>query len=85
MDADQWRELVCNPPFIWECEVALAVIQCESSGNPAARNGPYVGLFAVDSVLHRWTVEQLEDPEINVAAAAELWERRGWQPWPSCP
>jgi hypothetical protein len=60
-------------------------MMCESGGNPAARNGPYVGLFQVDSVLHRWTVEELLVPELNIAAGYELYQQRGWQPWPGCP
>jgi hypothetical protein len=61
-------------------------MMCESDGNPLSYNpvGPYVGLFQV-WLGHRWTRAQLEDPEINVAAAYELYQRSGWQPWPSCP
>lgn len=58
---------------------------CESSGNANARKGPYVGLFQIDSVLHRWTVAELQNPEINVAAAYEKWQQNGWAPWPRCP
>lgn len=81
--ADQWQALVSQ--YDWSVQRALAVIRCESSGDPlAASNWPYVGLFQIDVNLHRWTYEQLIDPAINVAAAYELWSRRGWQPWPVC-
>ena len=81
---DQWRGLVCSAPFTWPCGWALAVIQCESSGNPNAYNPlGFVGLFQV-SLIHRWSRAQLEDPELNVRAAHELY-LRGGMPWPSCP
>jgi uncharacterized protein YabE (DUF348 family) len=42
----QWRDMVCT--YDWDCDWALAVIACESGGNPEAYNPQgYVGLFQV--------------------------------------
>ncbi len=81
---EEWRALVSRPEFTWDPAWALAVIACESSGNPEAYNPlGYVGLFQV-SLIHRWSVEQLLDPELNTRAAHELY-LRGGNPWPNCP
>jgi len=85
--ASAWRSLVAQYP--WPVDWALATIACESSGYPRAYNpaGPYVGLFGIwasEGGGHRWTTEELMDPELNVAAAHELWTRHGPAPWPSC-
>jgi hypothetical protein len=71
--------------YPWNAERAYQIMMCESSGDPLAYNpAGHVGLFQV-ALIHRWTRAELENPEINVAAAFELYEGRGWQPWPSCP
>jgi soluble lytic murein transglycosylase-like protein len=81
--AFDWRTLL--GAYGWDSERAYAIMMCESSGNPLAHNSAgHVGLFQV-SPIHRWTRAELENPEINVAAAYELYQRNGWQPWPNCP
>jgi len=80
---DEWRAFIKG--YDWDTQKAEAIVWCESSGNPLAYNpAGHVGLFQV-SLIHRWTYDELIQPEINVAAAYELYQRRGWQPWPSCP
>ena len=79
---DHWREIIDQ--YDWDAEVAERVMMCESKGDAAAVNGRYVGLFQIDSVLHRWSEGELMVPEVNIAAAYELYQRRGWQPWPEC-
>jgi uncharacterized protein YabE (DUF348 family) len=75
-----WAGLVCS--YSWDCDWALAVIQCESAGNPSAYNSAgYVGLFQI------WEGHgsNLEDPATNVAAAYSLFLSGGRSPWPNCP
>ena len=75
-----WSDLVCA--YGWDCNWALAVIQCESSGNPDAYNpAGYVGLFQV------WEGHgpNLRDPATNVAAAYSLYLSGGSSHWPNCP
>lgn len=80
---EQWRGLVCNAPFTWDCGWALAVIDCESSGHADAVNpaGPFVGLF---QVLNGTT-----DPYQNAVDAHikyHAWQRgEVGPPWPNCP
>jgi resuscitation-promoting factor RpfB len=60
-------------PLTW-----LPIIRCESSGRPDAVNpaGPYIGLAQIeDGPL---------DPRANLQRAAEMYRRRGPQPWPIC-
>ena len=79
-----WRSLVCSLPFTWPCEWAIAVIMCESSGNPNAYNpaGPYIGLF---QVLNGPTDPYLNTVEAHIQFVE--WARgvRTVSPWPNCP
>ena len=75
-----WRDLVCS--YDWDCDWALAVVQCESGGNPKAYNSSgYVGLFQI------WQGhgDNLTDPATNVAAAYSLYVSGGPGNWPNCP
>ncbi|MCH8007337.1 MAG: DUF348 domain-containing protein [Chloroflexi bacterium] len=75
-----WSDLVCS--YGWDCNWALAVIQCESGGNSAAYNpAGYVGLFQI------WEGHgaNLRDPATNIAAAYSLYRSGGRSNWPNCP
>lgn len=75
-----WADLVCS--YDWDCSWALAVIACESGGNPDAYNpGGYVGLFQI------WEGHgaDLRDPATNIAAAYSLYLSGGAGNWPNCP
>jgi len=75
-----WSDIVCS--YGWDCEWALAVIQCESGGNANAYNGAgYVGLFQI------WEGHgaNLTDPATNIAAAYSLYLSGGAGNWPNCP
>lgn len=76
-----WGELVCS--YGWDCAWALAVISCESGGNPSAYNpvGPYVGLFQIWEGFGG----NLWDPAVNIAAAYSLYQTGGASHWPNCP
>ncbi|GIV00823.1 MAG: hypothetical protein KatS3mg014_2438 [Actinomycetota bacterium] len=66
-----WEHLVARHP--WDVATACRILWCESRGDPAARNGRHVGLFQI--------ADGPADPAGNVALAASMWSRRGWQPW----
>ena len=75
-----WSDLVCS--YSWDCDWALAVIQCESAGNASAYNPTgYVGLFQI------WEGHGagLRDPATNIAAAYSLYLSGGRSRWPNCP
>jgi uncharacterized protein YabE (DUF348 family) len=76
----EWHDLVCS--YNWDCSWAMAVIMCESSGNPNAYNPQgYVGLFQI------WEGygANLRDPTTNIAAAYSLYVSGGTGNWPNCP
>ncbi len=78
--ASAWSDLVCS--YSWDCDWALAVIQCESAGNASAYNpAGYVGLFQI------WEGHgaDLRDPATNIAAAYSLYLSGGRARWPNCP
>jgi HAMP domain-containing protein len=66
-----WLDVVDDHP--WDVSVACRILWCESRGDPNARNGRHVGLFQI--------ADGPADPAANVALAASMWSRRGWQPW----
>jgi hypothetical protein len=66
-----WLDLVDDHP--WDVATACRILWCESRGDPNARNGRHVGLFQI--------ADGPADPAANVALAASMWSRRGWQPW----
>ena len=80
VQGQDWRTLVCS--YNWNCTWAMAVIACESGGNPNAYNpaGPYVGLFQVLNPSG-----SLFEPAANIAAAYSKYLRQGPGAWPSCP
>lgn len=87
-DVEQWRPLVAGqfPPE--QVENALCAIRSESGGEPRVPNlqgSNARGLFQI-----MWTIwgdefgfseTDFYVPELNVYAAARIWERSGWQPW----
>jgi uncharacterized protein YabE (DUF348 family) len=76
-----WRDIVCT--YGWDCGWAMAVIMCESGGNPNAYNpaGPYIGLFQI----YGGHGSNLQDPATNIAAAYSLYLSGGRGNWPNCP
>lgn len=77
-----WSGLICS--YSWPCGTALAIMWCESSGNPAARNGRYLGLFQVGDFhfgTYGYDLALWSDPATNVAIAYRLWRDSGWGPW----
>jgi len=79
----QWEPLVCAYP--WPCSEALAVIQCESSGDPNAENGGSLGLMQIHYASHWDKVDgpaALYDPATNIAVGYQLYADYGsWYHW----
>lgn len=89
---ERWRLLVDRYfTGAGETEHALAIIRCESVGDPDAFNpaGPVSGLFqhrdiywAARSAAAGWAGASIFDPEANIAVAAWLvHEGGGWRHW----
>ena len=87
------RALACAPQYAWDCGAALAVIACESGGNPAAYNPS--GSYGLMQIQAYWHLDKLEavtgsrdpallfDAELNLVVADIIYRDSGWLPW-SC-
>jgi len=85
--AEEYRPLIAGQ-FPWDqVDNALCVVVAESGANPNARNrnSSASGLFQIMASVWAdhfgFTWEDLYVPELNVYAAARIWEQSGWQPW----
>jgi hypothetical protein len=84
---EQWRTLVATQFPAEQVDNALCVINSESGGNSNAANprSSAKGLFQIMASVWTpyfgWEYEDLYVPELNVWAAARIWEKSGWQPW----
>lgn len=76
---ERWRDLVSQYP--WPVDAMLAIMNCESHGNPDAVGGPN------NDGLYDYGLFQLHgdpkglDPYYNVAVAYQKYQARGFQPW----
>lgn len=69
-DVERWRPLVASIFPAWAVSSALAIIQCESEGNPNATGAQGErGLFQIHP---RWHPDSTYDPEGNVRAAYRI-------------
>ncbi len=80
-DAAAW---ICQPQYLWPCEVALGVAWCESRHDPTEWNpSGATGLFQI--MLPLWSDlmhgRDPYDPYVNTQGAYELWLEQGWAPW----
>ena len=86
-DAEQWRALVATQFPADQVNSALCVIVSESGSNPSAKNahsnarGLFQIMTSVWADYFGWTNEDFYNPELNVYAAARIWEMSGWVPW----
>lgn len=76
--------------YDWDWEIALKIMQCESSFNPKAvgdKNTPHhsFGLMQVRNLPERnLNVEDLLDPIKNIEIAYEIYKSQNWQAWKNC-
>jgi hypothetical protein len=89
VSVEQWRSLVASIWPVDQVDNVLAVMNCESGGNPYAHNtngedsrgllqinvgpGAHTDMASLD----------LFDPATNLRAAFQIWQASGWSPW-SC-
>lgn len=75
---EQWRPLIAAHFPADAVNRAVAICNCESRGNPAARNprSSATGLFQI--------LRGSTDPVANVTQAAAMYRTRGWKPWAAC-
>ena len=88
--AEQWRLLVEKYFQPKDVQTAMTVLQCESGGNPDAKNrhSSASGLFqhlgrywTERSAKAGWGGADIFDPEANIAVAAWLKSVTGWGSW----
>ena len=84
------RALLCRADRPWPCAEAVAVVGCESGGDPSARNGDHWGLFQIAYRWHRDKLlpvagsdrpEELLRPEVNIDVAEIIYRDRRWSAW----
>lgn len=89
-EVERWRSLVARYFQASEVEHALAIIRCESVGDPDATNpsSGTAGLFQhrprfwqERSAAAGWAGWSVYNPEANVAVAAFLVSSDGWSHW----
>lgn len=83
-NVEQWRSLVSQ--YNWNVDTVLAIMRCESGGNPNAvgdRSTAYAsyGLMQVRALPGRPSPEWLLVPENNIAYAYQLYASSGFRPW----
>lgn len=88
---ERWRYLVSAYFPANQVENALAIMQCESSGDPYAHNPGTAtvpedsrGLYQININAHPQMAEDAWDPEANVRYAGQLYAASGWSPWLNC-
>lgn len=62
----------------------MAVMWCESKGDPRAYNANNYGLMQINSIHQRRVngdLQSLYDPEVNIRVAFQIWTEQGWAPW----
>lgn len=84
-NCEAYRHLV--EKYNWNVNVAMKVMQAESSCNPEATNlkdnhGVCKGSFGLFQISCHGG--KIYDPASNVAAAYAKYAARGWQPWGVC-
>lgn len=82
-DVERWRPLVAQ--YFSDVNTALAVMKCESGGNPNAFNKS--GASGLMQVMPFWADslgiprKALFDPATNLRVAAYVLEVQGWKAW----
>jgi len=85
---ENWRYLITKYFPLEQVENAMAIMACESKGNPNAINNsdikvtgyPSCGLFQINGPMN-W---DWNNPDTNVRRAVTMFYARGWTPWRHC-
>jgi soluble lytic murein transglycosylase-like protein len=83
---ERWRDLVASVFPAWAVNDVLAVMACESNGDPWATGAAGErGLMQMRPRYHQWRADlyggNLYDAETNIRAAHHLWREQGFRPW----
>lgn len=80
---EQWRSLVAAyfPPEA--VDRMLRIMECESHGNPAAKNpnSSATGLFQIMAFWQTAWPGDYTDPWVNVSVAYQIWLEQGYGAW----
>ena len=85
---ENWRYLITKYFPLEQVENAMAIMACESKGNPNAINNsdikvtgyPSCGLFQINGPMN-W---DWNNPDTNVRRAVTMFYARSWTPWRHC-
>lgn len=79
---EQWRQLVAAYTR-WDVDRMLRIMECESHGNPAAKNprSSATGLFQIMGFWQKVWPGDYTDPQTNVAVAYQIWLAQGYRAW----
>lgn len=86
-DVERWRSLVASYFRAEDVERALCLMSYESGGNPNAKNPTSSARGLMQILGSLWaphfgvTLEELYDPHINLAIAAQIRDSQGWTAW----
>lgn len=77
---EQWRSEVAK--YDWSVPMALAIMRCESGGNPNAKSSTNdQGLFQIHNGFKLYG-NDIYKAEFNIAIAYKFYYlQRGWNPW----
>lgn len=76
------QAIICAPQYAWDCETALAIVECESGGDPSATGKlGEAGWWQIHPV--HGLGEAGYDPVASTTYAHQLWLDAGFTPW-SC-
>lgn len=92
---ENYRSLVSQ--YNWNVNVALNVMRAESGCNPSAigdghltyyqngiKYGMSCGMFQVRILPGRPSCNEMQNPELNIAKAYQLYAAGGWKHWTVC-
>lgn len=75
--------------YDWDADVIERLIECESGGDPTAKNTTQYesshGLLQINIYAHgQYAVHKLYSPEYNIWAAFNIYEEEGYYAWLNC-
>lgn len=85
---ERWRPLISQ--YEWDTDTALAIVRCESGGDPTVPNRQGSGALGLFQVMPMWQPlanalygypVSRANAEVNVRVAFALYLDYGWSPW----